>query len=78
MLDSLTLFQKYTHLGDVESYHWIFTSGIENKLTRNVFLKMEYRIDRDNGIRYSKTGTYTGANRNYYDKALLTSILYKF
>ncbi len=78
VLDSLTLFQKYTHLGDTENYHWLLSSGIENKLIQNLFLKFEYRIDRDTGIRYSSSGSYTGSRRSYYDRALLTSILYKF
>ncbi len=78
VIDSLTLFQKFTHLGDLESYHWVFTSGVENKLIHNLFVKMEYKIDKDTGVKYSNSGSYTGSSKNYYDKALLTSILYKF
>ena len=70
MINSLTLFQKYTHLGDLEKYHFIFTSGLENKLIRDVFLRLEYRLDRDTDTSYD--------DRGYYDKALLTSLLYKF
>ncbi len=70
LVNSLTLFQKYTHLGDLENFHFIFSSGLENKLIRDVFLRLEYRLDRD---------TETIADdKAYYDKALLTSILYKF
>jgi hypothetical protein len=70
LLNSLTLFQKFTHLGDLEAYHFVFSSGLENKLIRNVFLRIEYRLDRDTDTTYDDKG--------YYDKALLTSLLYKF
>ena len=70
LINSLTLFQKYTHLGDLEKYHFVFTSGLENKLIRDVFLRLEYRLDRDTDVNY--------ADQSYYDKALLTSLLYKF
>jgi len=70
MINSLTLFQKYTHLGDLDQYHFIFTTGLENKLIRDVFLRLEYRLDRDTDTTYDDQG--------YYDKALLSSLLYKF
>lgn len=70
LINSLTLFQKYTHLGDLEAYHFVFSSGLENKLIRDVFLRFEYRLDRDTDTSYDDKG--------YYDKALLTSLLYKF
>lgn len=70
MINSLTLFQKYTHLGSLDKYHLVFTTGLENKLIRDVFLRMEYRLDRDTEVDYD--------DRGYYDKALLTSLLYKF
>lgn len=70
LINSLTLFQKYTHLGDLEEYHFVFSSGLENTLIRNVFLRLEYRLDRDTDTTYD--------DRGYYDKALLTSLLYKF
>jgi len=70
LVNSLTLFQKYTHLGDLENYHFIFSSGLENKLIRDLFLRLEYRIDSDTETAYDDNG--------YYDKALLTSLLYKF
>jgi hypothetical protein len=70
MINSLTLFQKYSHLGDVKDYHFVFTSGLENKLIRDVFLRLEYRLDRDTEVNYD--------DKSYYDKALLTSLLYKF
>lgn len=70
LVNSLTLFQKYTHLGDLEKYHFVFSSGLENKLIRELFLRLEYRIDSDTETTYDDNG--------YYDKALLTSLLYKF
>ncbi len=70
MINSLTLFQKYTHLGDLEKYHFVFSSGLENKLIRNIFLRLEYRLDRDTETTYDDKG--------YYDKALLTSLFYEF
>lgn len=70
LINSLTLFQKYTHLGDLENYHFVFTSGLENKLIRDIFLRLEYRLDRDTEVNYD--------DKSYYDKALLTSLLYKF
>ncbi|MEN8254664.1 MAG: DUF481 domain-containing protein, partial [Verrucomicrobiota bacterium] len=70
LVNSLKLFQKYTHLGGMEKYHLVFTSGLENKLVRDVFLRLEYRLDRDTETTYD--------DRGYYDKALLTSLLYKF
>jgi hypothetical protein len=70
IIHSLTLFQKYTHLGSLEKYHSVFTSGLENKLIRDVFLRLEYRLDHDTDVDYD--------DKSYYDKALLTSLLYKF
>ena len=45
-------------------------AGLENKLIRDLFLRLEYRLDRDTEVFYN--------DRAYYDKALLTSLLYKF
>ena len=70
MINSLALFQKYTHLGDFDKYHFIFSSGLENRLIQDLFLRFEYRLDRDTDITYN--------DRGYIDKALLTSLLYKF
>lgn len=70
LVNSLTLFQKYTHLGSLENYHFVFSSGLENKLIRELFLRLEYRIDNDTDTTYHDNG--------YYDKAFLTSLLYKF
>ena len=70
LIDSLTLIQKYTHLGDLTNYHFLFSAGLENKLVRDLFLRVEYRLDRDTEVSYD--------DRGYYDKALLTSLLYKF
>jgi hypothetical protein len=68
--DPLTLIQKYTHLGNLTNYHFVFIAGLENKLIRDLFLRLEYRLDRDTEVFYD--------DRGYYDKALLTSLLYKF
>ena len=68
--DPLTLIQKYTHLGNLTNYHFVFMAGLENKLIRDIFLRLEYRLDRDTEVFYD--------DRGYYDKALLTSLLYKF
>jgi len=68
--DPLTLIQKYTHLGNLTNYHFVFMAGLENKLIRDLFLRLEYRLDRDTEVFYD--------DRGYYDKALLTSLLYKF
>jgi hypothetical protein len=68
--DPLTLIQKYTHLGNLTNYHFVFIAGLENKLIRDLFLRLEYRLDRDTEVFYN--------DRAYYDKALLTSLLYKF
>lgn len=68
--DPLTLIQKYTHLGNLTNYHFVFIAGLENKLIRDLFLRLEYRLDRDTEVFYN--------DRGYYDKALLTSLLYKF
>lgn len=70
LVNSLTFIQKYTHLGDLENYHFVFSAGLENKLVRDLFLRVEYRLDRDTEVSYDDKG--------YYDKALLTSLLYKF
>lgn len=70
IVNSLTLIQKYTHLGDLTNYHFVFTAGLENKLLSAVFVRMEYRLDEDTGI--------DNDNYRYRDKALLTSLLYKF
>lgn len=70
LINSLTLIQKYTHLGDLTDYHSVFSAGLENKLINDVFLRLEYRMDKDTEIYYN--------DRGYDDKALLTSLLYKF
>lgn len=70
LINSLTLIQKYTHLGDTKDYHQLFSAGLENKLVQDLFLRLEYRLDRDTEVLYD--------DRGYYDRALLTSILYKF
>lgn len=70
IVNSLTLLQKYTHLGDLTNYHFVFMAGVENKLIRDIFLRLEYRLDRDTEVYYD--------DRGYYDKAVLTSLLYKF
>lgn len=70
IVNSLTLLQKYTHLGDLTNYHFVFTAGMENKLIHDIFLRLEYRLDRDTEVYYD--------DRGYYDKAVLTSLLYKF
>ena len=70
MISSLKLFQRYTHLGDLDQYHFVFSTGLENTLIHDLFLRLEYRLDRDTETNYD--------NRGFYDKALLTSLLYKF
>jgi hypothetical protein len=70
MIRTLTLFQSYTHLGDTDRYHFIFRTGLENNLIRDLFLRFEYRVDRDTDTIYD--------GRDYRDEALLTSLLYKF
>lgn len=70
LMEPLALFQEYKHLGNLENYHFVFTSGMENKLVQDLFLRLEYRLDRDTEVNYNDNG--------YYDKAFLTSLLYKF
>lgn len=66
----LEVIQKYTHLGDLENYHFVFSVGLQNKLVRDLFLRVEYKVDKDTEVFYDDKG--------YYDKALLTSLVYKF
>ncbi len=70
IINTLSLTQTYTHLGNLENYHFEYTAGIENKLVKDIFLRLEYKLDRDTEVAYDDKG--------YYDKALLTSLLYKF
>ncbi len=70
VINTLAITQKYTHLGNLENYHLLFSAGIENKLVKDIFLRLEYRLDKDTEVSYDDKG--------YYDKALLTSLLYKF
>ena len=70
MINTLALTQRYTHLGDLTNYHFLFSAGLENKLVKDLFIRFEYRLDRDTEVYYD--------DRGYYDKALLTSLLYKF
>lgn len=70
LINTLTLFEKYTHLGNLEEYHFVFSAGLENKLIMDLFLRLEYRLDRDTDTTYD--------NKGYYDKALLASLLFKF
>ncbi|MDF7808503.1 DUF481 domain-containing protein [Pontiellaceae bacterium B12219] len=70
LINTLALTQGYTHLGNLTNYHFIFSAGFENKLVKDLFVRMEYRLDRDTEVYYDDKG--------YYDKAILTSFLYKF
>jgi len=70
LFDTLAIIQKYTHLGDTEQYNMLFSAGLENKLVRDLFIRFEYRLNQDTEVYYDDKG--------YYDKALLTSLLYKF
>ncbi len=70
LINSLSLNQKFTHLGNLTDYHFLFSTGLENKLINELFVRVEYRLDRDTEVYYDDKG--------YYDKALLTSVLYKF
>ncbi|HEY5654010.1 MAG TPA: DUF481 domain-containing protein [Pontiella sp.] len=70
VIQSLALIQKYTHLSDFDNYQMLFSAGLENKLIHDLFLRVEYRLDRDT--------EYNQEDRIYTDRALLTSLLYKF
>lgn len=70
LVNSLTLFEKYTHLGNLDQYHFVFSAGLENKLIAELFLRLEYRLDRDTDTTYD--------DRGFYDKALLAHLVYKF
>lgn len=70
LMNTLAIIQKYTHLGDTEQYNMLFSAGLENKLVRDLFIRFEYRLNQDTEVYYDDKG--------YYDKALLTSLLYKF
>ncbi|MDF7800489.1 DUF481 domain-containing protein [Pontiellaceae bacterium B1224] len=70
LINTLALTQSYTHLGNLTNYQFVFSTGFENKLVQDLFVRMEYRLDRDTEVYYDDKG--------YYDKALLTSLLYKF
>ncbi|MCF7849693.1 MAG: DUF481 domain-containing protein [Kiritimatiellales bacterium] len=66
----LTLYENYTHLGNLEEYHLVFKGGLENKLIEDLFVRLEYRLDRDTEV--------MDDDKTYFDKALITSLLYKF
>jgi hypothetical protein len=70
LIRSLALFQNYNHLGNFENYQFSFNAGVENKLIHDLFLRFEYQLRRDTETSYD--------DKAYYDKALLTSLLYKF
>lgn len=70
LISTLTLFQKYTHLGSWKDYHLMFVGGLENRIIQDLFLRLECRLDRDTNIRYDDNA--------YYDRSMLTSLLYKF
>lgn len=70
LVNSLKLIQSYAHLGDFNKYHFNFSAGLENKLINELFVRIEYKIDKDND--------FNSEDRIYTDKALLTSLLYKF
>jgi hypothetical protein len=70
IVNTLALTQKYTHLGDLTNYNLLFSAGLENKIIRDLFIRLEYRLNRDTEVYYDDKG--------YFDKALLTSLLYKF
>ena len=70
LINTLTLFQTYTHLGDMDRYNLLFRAGLENTLIRDLFIRLEYRVNKDTDTDYD--------GRDFSDKAFLTSLLYKF
>ena len=70
LVDDLAIIQQYRHQGDFDNYQFLFSVGIENRLISNTFLKLEYKIEEDTEVSYD--------NKAYYNRSLLTSIVYKF
>jgi len=66
----LTLYQNYSHLGNLEEYHLVFKGGMENRLIDDLFLRLEYRFDRDTEVMLD--------DKTYIDKVVITSLVYKF
>ncbi len=70
MIDSLALLQKYDHQGDFSSYQLGFSVGLENRLVKNLFVRLEYKIEEDTEVSYD--------DRAYYNRSILTSFVFKF
>jgi len=70
IIDDLALIQQYRHQGDLANYQFNFSAGLENRLISKLFLKLEYKIEEDTEVAYD--------DRGYYNRSLLTSLLYKF
>jgi len=67
---TVALFEQFTHLGNLTTYHRFFKGGIESKLVKNLILQLAYSIERETDLSYN--------DRAYYDTKMLTSLRYKF
>ena len=70
LIDNLTLVQSYSHQGDFDNYQFNFSGGIENRLIKDLFIKIEYKIEEDTEVDYDDKG--------FYNRSLIISLLQKF
>ncbi|MFL2876536.1 MAG: DUF481 domain-containing protein [Pontiellaceae bacterium] len=70
LIDDLTLVQSYSHQGDFDNYQFNFSGGIENRLIKDLFIKIEYKIEEDTEVNYDDKG--------FYNRSLIVSLLQKF
>lgn len=70
IIENLALFQSYSHQGDLNNYQFNFSGGIENRLIKELFIKIEYKIEEDTEVNYDDKG--------FYNRSLIVSLLQKF
>lgn len=70
LINNLTLIQSYSHQGDFDNYQFNFSGGIENRLMKDLFIKIEYKIEEDTEVNYDDKG--------FYNRSLIVSLLQKF
>lgn len=66
----LTLFQGFNYSGFSDQYYYAFNAGLDNRLVKNLFLRLEYKYEVD---AYVDEG-----NDPFIQRQLISSIHYRF
>ena len=70
IIDDLAFIQTYSHQGDFDNYQFNLSAGIENRLIKDLFVKIEYKVEEDTEVNYDDKG--------FYNRSLIFSLLHKF